>query len=200
MFVSVFLSVFFAISILFVLVYYFAFEYCRYKMAKGMADGLGGSAVFKIGGSYMRRHHEGVEERAWVVPDDKMAWGSILTMIIPSTAKLILQKNKPLGFRFYIERKAGMLLRAISLGTLKTADFNVPQLDETLQLQTNDPVEAARYFAATDKQQALMALFLAGFIQIKGGRNAITAIMTDLSDESINPDRLDHHFEQLRRF
>ena len=126
--------------------------------------------------------------------------GHILTMIIPPTAKLILQKNKPLGFRFYIERKAGMHLRAISLGTLKTADFNVPQLDETLRLQTNDPVEAARYFVETDKQQALLALFLAGFIQIKGGRNAIMATMTDLSGESISPDRLDHYFTQLRRF
>lgn len=199
MFMSVIIGVCFTILILFVLVYYFAFEYCRYKVAKVMAEGLGGSAVFKIGGSYMRRHHEGVEERAWVVPDDKMAWGSILTMVIPSTARLVLQRHSSPGFRFNVERKVNMLLRDISLGTLKTADFDVPQLDETLRLQTNDPVEAARYFATTDRQQALMAVYAAGFVQVKGDRNAVMAIMTDLSDESISPDKLDHYFEHLHR-
>ena len=164
----IFMSFLFAILLLFVLAYYSAFEYCRYKTAKVMAKELGGSAVFKIGGSYMRCYHEGVQERAWIVPDDKMAWGSILTIVIPSTAKLILQRHRPLGFRFYIERKAGMLFKAISLGALKTADFNVAQLDETLRLQTNDPAKAALYFVATDKQQALMALYHAGFTQIKG--------------------------------
>jgi len=91
--------------------------------------------------------------RTWVVPDDKMAWGSILTIVIPPTAKLILQRYRPLGFSFYIGSKASMLFRTISL-TLKTADFNVAQLDETLRLQTKDPAKAVLYFAATDKQQA----------------------------------------------
>ena len=148
----------------------------------------------------MRRNHKDVEERVWIVPDDKMAWGSILTIVTPSTARLILQRHSPLSFRFYIECKAGTLFRAISLGTLKTADFNVAQLDETLRLQTNDPAKAALYFAATDKQQALMALYHAGFTQIKGDRNAIMATMAGLSGESIIPDRLDHYFKQLRRF
>ena len=147
----IFKSFIFAILLLFALAYFAAFEYCRYKMAKVMAKELGGSAVFEIGDSYMRCHHEGVEERAWVVPDDKMAWGSILSLVIPPTAKLILQRHRPLGFRFYIGSKAGMLLRAISLGILKTADFNVAQLDETLQLQTNDPAKAALDIAVSIK-------------------------------------------------
>lgn len=130
------------------------------------------------------------------MPDNKMAWGSILTIVSPSTARLILQRRRPLSFRFYIERKAGTLFMTISLGTLKTADFNVAQLDETLRLQTNDPAKAALYFSATDKQQALMALYHAGLTQIKGDRNAIMATMAGLSGESIILDRLDQFYRK----
>lgn len=59
----IFISFLFAILLLFVLAYYTAFEYRRYKTATVMAEELGGSAVFKIGGSYMRCHHKDVEER-----------------------------------------------------------------------------------------------------------------------------------------
>jgi hypothetical protein len=31
-----------------------------------------------MGRSYMQRDDGGVEERAWIAPDDKMAWGSIV--------------------------------------------------------------------------------------------------------------------------
>jgi hypothetical protein len=68
----------FAVLMLFVFAYYFAFEYYRYKTAKMLADGLDGRAVFRIGRSYMERDQDGVKERVWVVPDDKMAWGSFL--------------------------------------------------------------------------------------------------------------------------
>ena len=84
----------FAVLMLFVFAYYFAFEYCRYKIAKMLADGLGGRAVFRIGGSYMKRDQDGVEERAWVVPDDSMAWGSILSAVKPSSGMLFLQRAK----------------------------------------------------------------------------------------------------------
>ena len=46
----IFISFIFAILLLFVLAYFAAFEYCRYKTAKVIADRLSGSAVFKIVG------------------------------------------------------------------------------------------------------------------------------------------------------
>jgi hypothetical protein len=190
----------FAIMLLFVLAYYFAFEYSRYKTAKMLAEGLGGRAVFRLGRSQMRRDHDGVQERAWIVPDDKMAWGSFLSVLLPPAGMLFLQRDTDPGFRFQIEPKAGMLFRTISLGSLKDAEFTVPQLDQSLRLRTNRPAEAAAYFAAPDTQHALIALFGAGFIQLKGGHSAIVATMKGISNDDLSPGAIDRHLSHLRSF
>ena len=175
----------FAFLLLFVLAYYFAFEYSRYKTARTMAEGLDGEAVFRIGRSYMRRSHDGVEERAWVVPDDKMAWGSILSVLKPPMAILFLERDggDP-GFRFHIEPKTGILLRTISLDALKEADFSVPQLDENLRLRTDNPGEAKAYFSAPQRQQALIDLFLAGFTRLRDDHGVTAAMMKGVSTDS----------------
>jgi len=107
------------------------------------------------------------------VPDDKMAWGSILSVLTPHMGILFLQRGRGPGFRFHIEPKTCMLLRTISLSSLKEYEFNVPKLDESLRLQTNNRPEAVRYFFAPEKQQALTALFLAGFTRLKSDHGAI---------------------------
>ena len=104
----------FSALFLFVFAYYFAFEYSRYKMARMLAAGLEGSVVFKIGGSFMRRNHSGLEERAWVMPDDRMAWGSILSVLTPPGGMLFLRRDANLGFRFLIEPKSGLLFKTVS--------------------------------------------------------------------------------------
>ncbi len=184
--------------LLFVLAYYYAYESCRYKTARRLAKELGGSAVFKIGRSYMRRDHGGVEERAWIDPDDHMAWRSILTIVYPPTAKLFLQRGAGPGFRFHVEPKSGMLLRTISLGGLKHADFNAPRLDESLRLLTDNHAEAVSYFSAPEKQQALLALFRAEFNQLKGEHGTLLATMKSITAENLNPETLDRFFGYLR--
>ena len=195
-----FIYIIFAVLLIFVFAYYFAFEYSRYKTAKMIAEGLGGRAVFRIGSSYMRLNNDGVEERAWIVPDDNMAWGSILSASRPPAGVLFLQRKKDLGFRFHVEPKAGMLMRAISLGSLKDADFKVPQLDERLRLRTNNHAEAASYFSVPQKQQAIAALFLAGFTLFKGDQGVIVATMKGISAENCNPGRIDRYLRCLRSF
>jgi hypothetical protein len=188
-----------AFMLLFV-VYYGAFEYSRYKTAKMLAKGLGGRAVFRLGRSQMRRDHDEVQERAWIVPDDKIAWGSLLMALYPPAGILCLQRDAAPGFRFQIEPKTGMLWRTITLGSLKDADFHVPQLDKSLRLQTNRPAEAATYFAAPDTQHALVALFSAGFIQLKGDHGAIVATMKGISQDDLSPEAIDRHLNHLRSF
>ena len=190
----------FAVLMLFVFAYYFAFEYYRYKTAKMLADGLGGRAVFRIGRSYMKRDPDGVEERAWVVPDDNMAWGSILSASTPPSGMLFLQRAAAPVFRFYIEPKTGTLLRSISLGSLQDADFNVSQLDENLRLRTNSHAEAASYFSEPKKQQALVALFIAGFTQLKGDHSAIVATMKGCTAENCSPGKINRYLRHLRSF
>lgn len=191
----------FAFMLLFVLAYYFAFEYSRYKTARMMADWLHGEAVFRIGKSYMRRTHDGVEERAWIAPDDKMAWGSLLSVLRPPAAVLFLERDgRDPGFRFHIEPKTGMLMRTISLDTLKEANFNVPQLDESLRLRTDKPAEARAYFSAPEKQQALIGLFLAGFARLKDDKGVTAAMMKGVSTDSISPEEMDLYFGHLRSF
>jgi hypothetical protein len=190
----------FAILLLFVLAYYGAFEYNRYQTAKTLAKGLGGRAVFRPGKSYMRRDPDEGQERAWIVPDDKMAWGSILSVLFPPAGVLYLQRNADPGFRFHIEPKAGMLWRTISLGSLKDANFNLPRLDERFRLRTNHPAEAAAYFSAADRQQALVELFHAGFSQLKGDHGAIVATMKGVSAEDLSPGNIDRFLRHLRVF
>jgi hypothetical protein len=188
-----------AFALLFV-AYYFAFEYSRYKTAKMLAEGLGGRAVFRLGRSQMRRDHDGVQERVWTVPDDRMAWGSLLMVLRPPAGILCLQRDADPGFRFQIEPKTGVLFRTISLGSLKDAEFHVPQLDENLRLQTNRPAKAASYFSAPETQQALVALFGAGFAQLKGNRGAIVATLKGISDEDLVPGSIDRSLGHLRSF
>lgn len=190
----------FTVFLVFVFAYYFAFEYCRYKTAKILAEGLGGRAVFKLGRSYMRRDHEGVEEMDWIVPDDKMVWGSLLTILLPPMGRLFLRRKRNPGFCFDIEPKTGILFRTLSLDALKEADFNVPQLDESLRLRTNNLVEAHRYFSAPEKQQALTALFFEGFTRLKGDHGGIIATMQNLSTENTSPERIGLFFKHLHSF
>lgn len=190
----------FTIFFIFVFAYFFSFEYCRYKTAKMIAAGLGEKAVFKLGGSYMRRSYDGVEERAWIVPDDKMAGGSLLSVLSPSLSKLFLQRYRDPGFRFDIEPRTSILFQTLSLGTLKDTKFNVPQLDQSLRLRTNNQAEANRYFLAPEKQQALTALFLAGVTRLKSGNGGIIATMQGISTEDLNPERIDILFKHLRSF
>ncbi|MCX5733046.1 MAG: hypothetical protein NTW68_01790 [candidate division NC10 bacterium] len=188
-----------AFMLLFV-AYYFAFEYSRYKTAKMLAEGLGGRAVFRLGRSQMRRDHDGVQERAWIVPDDKMAWGSLLSALRPPAGLLFLQRDADPGFRFHIEPRTGMLWRTISLGSLKDAEFTVPQLDQSLRLRTNRPAEAASCFSAPETQHALVALFGAGFIQLKGDHGAIVASMKGISADDLSPGNIDRYLSHLRSF
>lgn len=190
----------FAVFFVFVFAYYFSFEYCRYKTAKMIAAGLDGKAVFKLGGSYMRRNYDGVEERAWIVPDDKMAWGSLLSAVSPSLSKLFLQRCRDTGLRFDIEPKTAMLFRAISLDTLKDTNFNVPQLDQTLRLRTNNHVKANCYFIAPEKQQALTALFLGEVTRLKSDNGGIIATMQGITTEDLDPERISLFFKHLRSF
>jgi hypothetical protein len=148
----------------------------------------------------MRRAHAGVQERAWIVPDDKMAWGSLLMALRPSAGILYLQRDAAPGFRFQIEPKTGMLWRTIALGNLKDTEFHVPQLDKSLRLQTNRPAEAPSYFAAPETQLALVALFGAGFIQLKGDHGAIVATMKGISDDDLSPGAIDRFLRHLRSF
>lgn len=184
---------------LLILAYYVAFEYCRYRTAKILAAGLAGKAVFRLGGSYMSRRHEGLEERAWIVPDDKMAWGSLLSVFTPSLAKLFLWRESAPGFRFHIEPKTGMLFRTLSLlNTLKEAPFNVQQLDENLRLLANDSGKAGRHFSAPETQQAVTALFGEGFTQLKGNHDSIIVAMHGVATEDLEPERIGLFFEHLR--
>ena len=188
-----------AFILLFVL-YYGAFEYSRYKTAKMLAEALGGRAVFRLGKSQMRRDHAGVQERVWIVPDDKMAWGSLLMALRSPAGILCLQRDAAPGFRFQVEPKTGMLWRTITLGSLKDAEFRVPQLDENLRLQTNRPAEAVAYFAAPDTQQVLVGLFGAGFIQLKGDHGVIVATMKGISADGLSPGSIERYLGHLRGF
>lgn len=196
----------FILMLVFVVAYYSSFEYCRYKMAKMLAAGLGGKAVFKLGWSYMSRSYEGLEERVWIVPDDKMAWGSLRSIFLPPMGKLFLWREKNLHFRFYIEPKTSVLLRTLFMDTLKETNFNVPQLDKNLRLRTNNSLETYSYFLAPEKQRALTAFFLEdytgfeGFTQLKGENDGIIAIMQGITTESISPERIDLFFKYLRSF
>jgi hypothetical protein len=187
-----------ALLFLFFFTCYAASEYYRYKTARMLAEGLGGRAVFKISRSFMRRDHDGVEERAWIVPDDRMAWGSILSALSPPAGILYLRRERGPDFRFHIEPKTGVLLRTVALGNLKAADFNAAGLDEKLRLRTHNRTEAARYFAAPEKQQALIALFRAGFTQLKGDYDGIVATMKGISAEDLNPEKIGLYFGHLR--
>jgi hypothetical protein len=195
-----FIYIIFAVLLLFVFAYYFSFEYSRYKTARMMAEGLGGRVVFKIGSSYMSRNHGGVEERAWIVPDDKMAWESILSVLSPSVNKLFLRRDSDPGFRFHIEPKTGMLFRTLSLNCLKDSDFNVPRLDESMRLRTNNNAKAASYFSEPEKQQAILALFLAGVTKLECDHGAIVATMKGISSANVSPERIDLYFRYLRTF
>lgn len=192
------IPVLFSAMTLLVLVYYVAFEYCRYKTARILAADLGGNAVFRLGRSYMSRMHEGREERAWVVPDDKMAWGSLLSAVTPSLARLYVWRNGNPGFRFHIEPRTGMLFRTLSLNTLKETAFNVPRLDDTLRLLASDQSEAGRHFSAPETQQAVTALFREGFTQLNGDRDGIVATMQGISTGDLEPERVSLFFEHLR--
>jgi len=192
------LPVLFSALALFVLAYYFAFEYCRYRMAKTMAAGLGGNAVFRLGRSYMSRMHEGGEERAWVVPDDKMAWGSLLSAATPSLARLHVWRSGDPGFRFHIEPRSGLLFRTLSLNALKETPFNVQQLDDNLRLLTSDRSEAGRHFSVPETQQAVTSLFSEGFAQLKGDKDGIVATMQSISTGDVEPERIALFLEHLR--
>jgi hypothetical protein len=188
----------FAAFFLFIFAYYFAFEHSRYKTAKMLSERLGGRAVFRIGRSYMRRNYDGAEERVWIEPDDKMAWGSILSVLRPSSTILFLQRKWNFDFRFDIEPKTGILFRTLSMGTLKDTPFNVPQLDESLRLRTDNHAEAATYFFSPERQEALIALFIAGFTHVRGDHTAIVATMKGISAEDLNPQKVDLHLRHLR--
>ena len=195
---NTFIPIIFGVILLFFLVYYSAFEYTRYKAARLLGKGLGGQAVFRMGRSYMQRDDGGVEERAWIAPDDKMAWGSILSVLMPPAGVLFLRRGDDPGFRFHVEPKAGMLYRTVLLNGLKDTEFNVPQLDERLRLRTDDPAGAALYFSAPERRQALAELFLVGFSLVKGGRGGIVATMKGVSAENLGPERIDLYFTHLR--
>ncbi len=96
----------FAVLLLFVFACYFSFEYCRYKTVGLLAEALGWIAVFKPGGSYMSRNHGGAEERAWIVPDDRMAWGSILSVLRPPAGILRLLKKETANHGFISQKRA----------------------------------------------------------------------------------------------
>lgn len=129
-----------------------------------------------------------------------MAWGSILSALRPPEGMLFVQRNTDPGFRFHIEPKTGKLWRTMSLGSLKEADFNVPQLDESLRLRTNSHAKAASYFSASEERQALVALLRAEFTQLKGDHGAIVATLKGISAESLSPERIDRYLEHLRSF
>lgn len=191
-------SLIFAGLLAFVILYFVAFERSRYNFAKMIAGGLGGEAVFRIGRSYMKRFHGEVEERVWIVPDQHKAWGSIWS-IFTSTAKVLcLFRAVDPGLRFYIEPKAGALFRSISLGGLKKAAFNIPGLDEALDLRANDPVEAMTYFLQTERHRAVLALFEAGFTRIRTDRGGIEAAMDEVPDKDLAPERLDSYLKHMR--
>lgn len=192
------LYIIFSVMLFLVCAYFFAFERCRYKTAKMMADGLGGTAVYRMGRSYMRRNHEGVEERAWIVPDDKMAWGSILSILKPSVAMLFLERDRGLGFRFHIEPKTGVLFQTLSL--LKEANFRAPGLDESLCLRTDNNAKADLYFSVPERQEALGALFFAGFAYMKGDHTVIQVTMKGITAEMISPEKIAFHFRLLSKF
>ena len=197
---NTFVPIIFGAVFLFFLVYYSSFEYTRYKTARLLAQALGGRAVFSIGRSYMLRDDDGVEERAWIAPDDKMAWGGMLSVLMPPAGELFLHRADDPGFRFHIEPKAGTLYRTVLLNGLKDAQFNVPLLDERLSLRTDDPGKAAFYFSAPEKRQALADLFLGGFTRIKGGRGGIVATMKDVSAENLGPEKIGLYLTHLRSF
>jgi hypothetical protein len=195
-----FVQIVFSAVILFILVYYSAFEYSRYKTARLLAARLGGRAVFRIGGSYMRRENDGVEERVWIAPDDRIAWGSILTVLRPPSGVLLLRRRSDPGFRFHIEAKTGVLYRTILPPGLKETEFNVKRLDERLRVRTDDATQASFYFSVPERQLGVIALFLDGFTLVKGDRRGVTATMKDVSAEDLGPEKIDLYLGQLRNF
>ena len=136
----------------------------------------------------------------WILPGSEMVWGSFVTEMIPSLGKLFLRRKRDPGFCFDIEPKAGTLSRTLAFDTLKDADFNVPKLDQNLRLRTNNLIEAHRYFYAPEKQQALTALFLAGFTRLKGDHGGIIATMNGLLAENISPERIGLFLKHLSSF
>jgi hypothetical protein len=194
---AIMLLVPFTFILLFV-AYYCAFEYSRYQTAKRLAEALGGRAVFRLGRSQMRREQDGVKERAWIVPDDKMAWGSLLSVLRPPAGMLFLQRAANPGFRFQIEPQAGLIWRTISLGRLRDAEFHVPQLDERLRLRTDRPTEAAARFSAPDAQHALLALFAAGYSRLRGDHGAIVISRKGVSDDDLTPESVNRSLRYLR--
>jgi len=191
--------VFYAILFYF-LVYFVALEYSRYKMAGMMARGLGGKPVYRIHGSYMKRDNGNVEERAWVKPDDKMAWGSIWSIIWPATAVLFLQRRTGPGLSFHIEPKTNVLIRPMRLNSLKSAHFNVPRLDDVLTLRINKPAEAANYFLSREKQEALVELFSADFTELSADRGGVLATRKGITKKDMTPENIDRYFRHLRAF
>lgn len=188
----------FLVLLLIACYYYGASEYYRYKTAGRLADALGGRAVFAINRSYMRRNYDGVEERAWIAPDNNMALGRKSSLLRPPEGKLFLRRERGFGFRFKIEPKAGILSRSMALDGLKDADFNVPELDARLRLRTDNHLEAGFYFSAPEKQQALIALFLAEFTQLKGDHDAIVATSKGISAKDLNLEKIALSFDHLR--
>ncbi len=191
--------VFYAI-LFFFFVYIAAFEYARYKMALMMAHGLGGKAVYKMRGSFMKRDHEGVEERVWVKPDDRMAYGSLWGIVRPPAAVLFVQRRLDPGFRFRIAPRVNVLFQPMRLSGLKTADFNVPMLDEVLTLRVDNPAEATDYFLPQERQEALVALFSTGFTELAADRNGILATRGRVTEKDLNPERIDLCLGHLRAF
>lgn len=189
--------VFYAI-LFFFLIYFIAFEYSRYKMARMMARELAGKAVYRIHGSYMKRHDGSVEERAWVKPDDKMAWGSVSSILWPSTAVLYLLRCADPGLAFLVEPKTGVLVRPMRLNSLKDSRFNVPTLDDALRLSGGKPAETTAYFLLRERQEALVGLFSEDFSELKGDRAGILATRKNIRKEDLDPEKIQRYFRHLQ--
>lgn len=194
------MTIVFYTILFFFLVYFIAFEYSRYKLAGMLARGLGGKAVYRIHGSYMKRDNGRVEERAWVKPDDKMAWGSIWSIIRPSTAVLFLQRRLDTGFSFRIEPKTNVLVRPMRLSSLKSAYFNVPELDDILTLHVGKPAEASARFLPRERHDALVELFSSDFTELSANRNGILATKKGVTEEDLRPEKIDLYLKYLRAF
>jgi hypothetical protein len=178
------------IRLLFVFALYFAFKYTRYKMAGMLAVELGGSVVFKIGGSYMKAHSFRPEGEGLDCTGDGMIWGNILSVLTPSGGVFFLRRDANLGFRFLVEAKSGPLFRTVYPNGLKDTEFNESHLDKYLKLMTNNLDRAVSCFSAPESQQALLALLDAGFTEPKGDHGAIVAKMKGIPAEDVTLKKL----------
>ena len=188
----------FACLLCFVLIYFAAFEYTRYTFARRWAKGLGGKAVFRIGRSHMERTRGGVQERVWINPDDKMAWGSILTAFTPSLATLFLEKETLIDFCFHVEAKTGTLFRTLSFKAFKTVDFGVRDADESLRLTTDDRAKAVPYFSLPQRRQAMMDLFASGCTFLRGRPGSIVAGAKGTSKEDTTTEAIGRYLDYLK--